>query len=84
MVTRVDIKGNIEKIIGEVAEEIIGDTPVSVQLATALSGVASNEDMIALRSDLNALRKEVEALIALVGDTSVSEQINMAINKSEN
>ena len=84
MITRLDIQGNVEKIISDVAEEIIGDTPVSVQLATALNGMASKEDVNALSSEMRALRKEVEKLIELVGDTSVSEQINNAINKPEN
>ena len=65
MVTKTDIQGSIEKIIGEVTEELIGNTPVSVQLATALNGMARKEDVSALRSDLNALRKEVEKLIDL-------------------
>ena len=82
MITRVDIQGSVEKIISDVAEEIIGDTPVSVQLAAALNGMASKEDVNALRSDLNALRKEVEKLIELVGDVSVSEQINMVIRQA--
>ena len=78
----INIQSDVEKIISDVAEEIIGDTPVSVQLATALNGMASKEDVNALRSDLNALRKEVEKLIELVGDTSVSEQINIAIKQA--
>ena len=73
----------VDEILSDIVEPIIGDTPVSVQLATALNGMASKEDVSALRSDLNALRKEVENLISLVGDTSVSEQINVVINKSE-
>lgn len=79
-----DIQDSVKKIIIDVAEEMIGDTPVSVQLATALNETASKEDVSALRSDLDAIRKDVEKLIELVGDISVSEQINMAINKSEN
>lgn len=79
-----NIQDSVKKIISDVAEEMIGDTPVSVQLATALNETASKEDVNALRSDLDAIRKDVEKLIELVGDISVSEQINMAINKSEN
>lgn len=84
METRIDIQGNVEKIIGKVAEEIIGDTPVSVQLAMALDKMASKEDVNALSAELRALRNEVEKLIELVGDIPVSEQINMVINRSEN
>lgn len=74
----------VNDILNDIIEPIVGDTPVSVQLATALNGMASKEDVDALRSDLKALCKEVEKLTELVGDISVSEQINMAINKSEN
>jgi polyhydroxyalkanoate synthesis regulator phasin len=74
----------MEDRIIETLERMVGDTPVSVQIATALHETASREDMNALRSDLNALREKVEKLIMLVGDTPVSEQINMTINRSEN
>lgn len=70
------------RTVNDILEEIVGDTPVSVQLATALNGMASKEDVNVLRSDLNALRKEVEKLIELVGDVSVSEQINMVIRQA--
>ena len=83
MISKLLDKSEIENIISNITEEIIGDTPVSVQLAMALSKMARKEDVNALRADLNALRNEIENLIALVGDTSVSEQINMAINRSE-
>lgn len=65
-------------------EELIGDTPVSVQLAMALEKMASREDVNTLRNDIKVLSEEVERLIALVGDLSVSEQISLAISKSEN
>ena len=74
----------VDEILNDKIELIIGDTPVSVQLATALNDMASKEDVNALSTELRALRKEVEKLIELVGDVSVSEQINMVINKSEN
>lgn len=70
---------NIEKFIINVVEEIIGDTPVSVQLNTALSGMARKEDVDALTEEVKKLRKTIENLNTLVGDTSVSEQINIAI-----
>ena len=74
----------MEDRIAEAISSLIGDTPVSVQIATALGETASKEDVDALRADLDALREKIETLIMLVGDTTVSEQINMAINKSEN
>lgn len=74
----------MESRITEIIESIVGDTPVSVQLAMALGKMASQEDVDALRVELFALRKEIENLAALIGDISVSEQINMAISKPEN
>ena len=53
----------MEDRIIETLERMVGDIPVSVQLATALDRMASKEDVNALRSDLNALRKEIESLI---------------------
>lgn len=72
------------RMINDAIEVMIGDTPVSVQLAAALNGMASKEDVNALSSELRALRKDVEKLIDLVGDASVSEQINMVISRPEN
>lgn len=69
----------VDEILSDILEPIIGDTPVSVQLALALEQTASKEDMSKLRSDLNALRKDVESLIELVGDTAVSVQIGAAL-----
>lgn len=71
---------NIEKVIEDVAETIIGDTPVSVQLANALNGMASQKEVSVLKQEIKILRKEIEKLAELIGDTSVSEQINMVIN----
>lgn len=68
----------VDDILNDVVEPILGDTPVSVQLNAALVKMASKEDVNALRSDLDVLRKEIEKLAELVGDVSVSEQINTA------
>ena len=73
-----------DEILSDIIEPIIGDTPVSVQLAMALDGMASKEEVLVLRKELVELRKEFEKLALLVGDLSVSEQINMAMNKPEN
>lgn len=67
------------RLINEIVDELIGDTPVSVQLAMALDDMASKKDLNDLRLDIDAIKKELEKLIELVGDTSISEQINMAI-----
>ena len=77
-------KVDVENIIKNVTEEVIGDTPVSVQLATALRGMSRKEDVDTLRAEVIALRKEIERLADLIGDMSVSEQINMFINRHEN
>ena len=71
----------MESRITEIIENIIGDTPVSVQLATALNKMASQEDILVLQAELGTLRKEIEKLTALVGDTPVSEQIYTAIKE---
>ena len=74
----------VNEMLSDMIEPIIGDTPVSVQLATALNGMASKEDVNALMLEVKALRKELEKLSELVGDVPVSEQINMVISRPEN
>ena len=74
--------GTGPKTIGEAIDSIIGDTPVSVQLNTALDQMASrdhvHEDYVP-RVEFEFLKMNVETLIALVGDVPVSEQIANAI-----
>ena len=74
--------GTGPKTIGDAIDSIIGDTPVSVQLNTALDQMASrdhvHEDYVP-RVEFESLKRNVEALIALVGDVPVSEQIANAI-----
>lgn len=74
----------VNEMLSDMIEPIIGDTPVSVQLATALNDMASKEDVNALMLEVRALRKEFEKLSELVGDVPVSEQINMVISRPEN
>lgn len=61
---------------------IIGDIPVSEQLNSALNQMASkshiHEDYVT-RKEYDALKRQIDALSNLVGDTSVSEQISAAI-----
>lgn len=74
--------GTGPKTIGEAIDNIIGDTPVSVQLNAALNQMARkdhvHEDYVP-RVEFESLKRNVETLIALVGDISVSEQISNAI-----
>ena len=75
---------SVNDILTDIVEPIIGDTPVSVQLNTALEHMASKGHVhpeYASKVEVDALRKELERLIELVGDISVSEQIAAAINK---
>lgn len=74
--------GTGPKTIGEAIDNIIGDTPVSVQLNTALGQMADKNhvhDDYVSRKEFDALKSDVEKLINLVGDVSVSEQISIAI-----
>ena len=72
---------SVADIVADIIEPLVGNIPVSVQLATALNDTANEKDVSDLRADLNALRKEVERLVALVGDIPVSEQIAAAMNR---
>ena len=73
----------IEKLIYDVLEGIIGDTPVSVQLDAALSQMATKEDVSSLLKEVRHIRKQLDTLYELVGDVAVSEQINIAIESSK-
>ena len=75
--------GLTTKTIGEAIDNIIGDTPVSVQLNAALDRMAEKNhihDNYVTLEEFDALKRSVETLMNLVGDTSVAEQINTAIN----
>lgn len=63
------------KSTNEIVSELIGDTPVSIQLNSVLNIMATKEEVQSLTAELSKLRQEVELLTDLVGDTSVSEQI---------
>jgi hypothetical protein len=74
----------MENRITEIIESIIGDTPVSVQLAMALDDMATKEhqhEEYATKFEVEDLRKKIDMLIDLVGDVSVSEQIYTAIKE---
>ena len=63
-------------------DSLIGDVPVSEQLGAALERMASKDhthDNYATREEVEILNKKIEMLLDLVGDTSVADQIAMAI-----
>ena len=60
---------------------LIGDVPVSEQIATALEYVSPKDHThdYATRDEIEDLKRKINMLIDLVGDTSVADQITMAI-----
>lgn len=62
-------------------DNLIGDVPVSEQLAAALERMAPKDHAhdYATRDEVEYLKKKIDLLMDLVGDTSVSEQIQTAI-----
>lgn len=72
----------MERSMNDIIEEIVGDVPVSEQLNAALSRMAERDhahEEYVLRSEFESLKRVVDDLIALIGDESVSAQINNAI-----
>ena len=63
-------------------EHLIGDVPVSEQLAAALDRMApkGHTHDYATRTEIEDLKRKIELLSDLVGDASVAEQINTALN----
>lgn len=61
---------------------LIGDVPVSEQLAAALERMAHKDHThdYATINEVEDLKKKINMLMNLVGDTSVADQIAMAIN----
>lgn len=57
---------------------LVGDVPVSEQIATAITHHDHKD--CAKRTEVEELKRKIEMLLELVGDTSVSEQIQMALN----
>ena len=62
-------------------DNLIGDVPVSEQLGAALERMATKDHVhdYATRSEIEDLKKKIEALMDLVGDTSVADQIAAAL-----
>lgn len=68
----------------ETLDNLIGDVPVSEQLAAALERMAPKDHThgdYATHDEVNELKKKIERLIELVGDVPVSEQIYTALNQ---
>lgn len=68
-------------------DTLIGGVPVSEQLGAALDRMAQKEHShsnYATQEEVEDLKKKIEMLIDLVGDTSVSDQIYTAINNINN
>lgn len=63
-------------------DDLIGDVPVSEQLAAALERMAPKDHThdYATHDEINELKKKIEELMDLVGDTRVADQIAMALN----
>ena len=62
---------------------LIGDVPVSEQLAAALERMAPKDhehNVYATRSEVQELIRKIDLLMELVGDTSVANQIAIALN----
>lgn len=64
-------------------DTLIGDTPVSEQLGAALERMATKDHThseYATSNEVEDLKRKVELLMDLVGDTRVADQIVMALN----
>lgn len=64
-------------------DTLIGDVPVSEQLCAALERMAPKDhthEEYAMRDEVEDLKRKIELLMDLVGDTSVANQISIAIN----
>ena len=63
--------------------DLVGDVPVSEQIELALTRVAPKDHThnYATLTEVKELKRKVEELMNLVGDTSVADQIAMALKK---
>ena len=65
---------------------LIGDVPVSEQLAAALERMAPKDhehNDCATREEVQELRRKIDLLMDLVGDTKVADQIAMALKHNK-
>ena len=63
-------------------DALIGDVPVSEQLAAALERMAPKDHAhdYATHDEVEELKQKINMLMDLVGDTRVADQIAMALN----
>ena len=66
----------------ETLSTLVGDVPVSEQLAAALERMAPKDHThdYATHDEVEELRRKIDLLMELVGDTRVADQIAMALN----
>ena len=66
----------------ETLSTLVGDVPVSEQLAAALERMAPKDHThdYATHDEVEELRRKIDLLMELVGDTRVADQIVMALN----
>ena len=64
---------DIKTIIDEYIHDIVGDTPVPNQINNAINNHIHKECVT--REEYDALKKQVDMISDLVGDTSVASQI---------
>lgn len=68
--------------MNNITDDLIGDVPVSEQLAAALERMAPKDHThsdYATCNEVEELKRKIELLMELVGDTRVADQIAMAI-----
>ena len=69
-------------MIQNTIDNLIGDVPVSEQLAAALERMAQKDHdhpNCATRDEIEDLKRKIDVLMDLVGDTRVADQIAIAI-----
>lgn len=68
----------------ETIQSLIGDAPVSEQLAAALSRMAPKDHThdYATISEVEELKRKIEMLMDLIGDIPVAEQIQTALKNN--
>ena len=74
---------NDAKSISDTLDNLIGDVPVSEQLGAALDRMSQKDHVhanYATRDEVEELKRKIDMLMDLVGDTSVADQISIVLN----